>query len=546
MRVVRRGRGPRSVLLGLIAGLCAFAFPAVAQAQQGEPWACDNVAYITQFDAANTDGDTLFLRADLQPNGTVDLVELGRHEDINLNAIGFRAQDGFMYAFDRTNEVIVRIGQDANGAPVFTSIGLPAGSPVDDTVTGMVMADGRYAIQQGDTTAIFDVSGATAVLDQTLTAAVAGEVPGGDWAVNPVDGEIYHGAGGAPGDPPGDLWRYEIQGDTLVRAERVSDTTAGGAQWFISDGSYFSYLNAPGGIYRTNLETGEVSQVATGPDLAQVDGASCANTLALKKDANPRTVTQGDTLRYTYTLTSRGLFENPVEFADTLPAGMTYVDGSVEVSPAFGTTNDYGGTGTLEVSGTMEPGMEATITARVRVGLNRECNASAENQAEASIATPGLPEVTIVSDDPTTDEVDDPTAVQVNCGRPRIVLNKGANKGTARPGQRVKYRIRVRNTGNAIARQTNVCDVLPAALRLARAPGSRRVSARRVCWTTNLRPGDRQTFTVVARVKPSAKQGSKRNRATAKTRGTPRRTAAARVRVTPTPVCPSWRVKAAC
>ena len=549
MQGLRRGR-TRPVLLGVIAGLCVFAFPAVAQSQvqQGEPWACDNVAYVTQFDAGGaTGGNTLFTRADLQDDGTVDLVTLGEYVGAQLNAIGFRAQDGFMYGFinDPTGgNDIVRIGQDATGAPVFTSMGIPAASPVTSTVTGAILADGTYMVWQGATGAIFDVSGSQAVLLEELTGT-AGETPGGDFAVNPADGEMY-GVSTDPGGTQG-LYRFELTGDTITREERVSDTIGGGAQWFLADGTFMSYLNSPGGIHRTNLETGEVTQVATGPDLSNVDGASCANTLALTKEANPRTVTEGDTLTYIYTVTSHGLFENEVDFADTLPAGMTYVPGGAEVSPQFGTVNDYGGTRTLEVSGTMTPGMEATITARVRVGFNGDCHADVENQAEATMSTPGLPNVTVVSDDPTTeDELDDPTVVTVNCGRPRVTVSKSANKGAARPGQQIRYRILVRNTGDAIARRTRVCDRLPAALQLVRAPGARRLSARRHCWTVSLRPGARASFRVIARMKPGASPGIKPNVATVNGAQIPRRRARAGVRATPTPVCRAWLVKTAC
>lgn len=472
MKAVRRSDGRRrrySLLGGLIAGLAglfAFAIPAAAQAQ--EPWACDNTPYVTQFDTTGTGGDTLFLRADLQPDGTVDLNQLGELEDENLNAIGFRAQDGFIYAFNRTTDEIMRISQDANGAPVFDSIGLPANSPITDTVTGMILADGTYMIWSGDNGAIFDVSGNQAVLLEELTAGVSGEVPGGDFAVNPVDGEIYHGqVEDQDGDPAnGDLWRYELDlaAGTLTRAERVSDTVAGGAQWFVSDGTYFSYLNGTdpafpnvAGVYRTDLATGEVDQVATGPVLQQVDGTSCANTLAVKKDANPRTVVAGSEVTYTYTVTSQGLFENPVDFVDQLPAGMTFVPGGVTVEPQFGTANVSNGT--LEVSGTIAPGETVTITATVAVAPDIGCGIDVENQAEATMSAEGLPPVTIVSDDPTTPEVDDPTTVGVECQSDLALAKSGP--GTVDPGGQIEWTIAVTNNGPSTSSGSTVTDTVP-------------------------------------------------------------------------------------
>lgn len=516
MKAVRRSGGRRrryTLLGGLIAGLTgvfAFAIPASAQAQ--EPWACDNVAYVTQFDNQSPEEGTTFNRADILPDGTVDLVPLGVFGGGQLNAIGFRAQDGLMYGFFNNpdgDNAIIRISQNANGEPVFENMGLPAASPVQGTVTGMVMADGRYAIQGGDDTAIFDVSGDQAVLDQTLTAAVSGEVPGGDWAVNPVDGEIYHGESTVhDGDPAnGDLWRYEIQGNTLVRAERVSDTVAGGAQWFVADGTYFSYLNGndpafpdAAGIYRTDLETGEVTKVADGPPLSNVDGASCANNLEVTKDADPRTVVAGSEVTYTYTVTSRGLFENPVEFVDQLPAGMTFVPGGVTVAGTSGSQFDTPNVsnGTLELSGTMAPGASATITATVAVAPDIGCGIDVENQAEATMSAEGLPPVTIVSDDPTTlDEVGDPTTIGVEC-EADLAIAKSA-PGTVDPGGQIEWTITVTNNGPSASSGSTVTDTIPAGVTNAATstPGCNVAGDTVTCTLGELAPGASTEIVVI-------------------------------------------------
>jgi len=562
-----RNRGRRSVLLGLIAGVCAFALP--ASAAHAEPWPCDGAGYVTQFDGTNPAAGTSFNRADRQPDDTYQLTELG-NPATHLNAVAFRPQDGFMYGFDNTLGQIVRIERDGSGNATFTPIGLPAGSGITITVVGAVLADGTYFVWQNEADptpghgAIFDVSGPTAQLVTTVTSG-GGANLNGDYAVNPIDGELY----GVNPDNPADqtdtwgLYRFTLSGATLTREERVADAASAGAGFFQPDGTYIMYVNGTvpepatppegAGLYSVDLTTGERTFLGSGPILSNVDGTGCANGLAVSKDAAPRTVVQGGVVTYIHTITSRALVDSPVDFSDQLPAGMKYVPGGVTMNPSsFGTPNNYGNTRNLSISGSLAPEETVTIRARVRVGRNAACDTDVENQSQAGLVVEGLPPVTVDSDDPTTaEDPQDPTVVHTICappkGKPKLVLKKQTGKGTVRPGEVVPYKITVRNKGESVAKRVKVCDTLPSGLELLKARGAKS-SDRKACWTLKrLGAGKKKTLKVVAQVKTSAGEGSLTNRATAKGENTKRTKAKEKVKVeTAQDPCAVGRIAARC
>lgn len=126
-RTTRHGRRGVAILWSALLALALLALG--APAASAAPWQCDAAGYVTQFDSSGgTGGNTLFQRADRQPDGSYSLTTLGQFVGRHVNAIGFRAQDGFMYAVDVRAADILRIEQDASGAPVATSMGMPGGS----------------------------------------------------------------------------------------------------------------------------------------------------------------------------------------------------------------------------------------------------------------------------------------------------------------------------------------------------------------------------------------------------------------------------------
>jgi uncharacterized repeat protein (TIGR01451 family) len=134
-------------------------------------------------------------------------------------------------------------------------------------------------------------------------------------------------------------------------------------------------------------------------------------------------------------------------------------------------------------------------------------------------------------------------------GAPSLRLEKSTRRNVVRPGEVFAYRIVVRNTGGAPARQVRVCDQASADLAIVRAPGAEQVSTRRACWDVRLLRADgRRTFVVIARVVAGADPGVKPNTATATASNVSGRLRdRARVRVRqPAGACPAATAHASC
>jgi uncharacterized repeat protein (TIGR01451 family) len=83
--------------------------------------------------------------------------------------------------------------------------------------------------------------------------------------------------------------------------------------------------------------------------------------------------------------------------------------------------------------------------------------------------------------------------------RPRLVLTKRAEPKRVRAGERVRFRLRIRNVGRGTARRVRVFDRLPSGLVFASVKGAR-VQGRRACFTMRvLRPRRSRTFVVTVR-----------------------------------------------
>ncbi len=450
-------RAALACVLALI--LMAVAAPAASAA----PWPCDNSPYMTQFDATNPAEGTRLFRLVPQPDGTILRDELGAEANTHLNAIGFRPQDGFMYAFDNTNTRLVRIEQNASGEPLFFPIALPPTATITSTVVGVVLGDGNYFVWSGTTGEVYDVTQDPAVLVRTITAVDPTQVPRGDMAIHPVTGQLYS-IDLDPGGSTFGVYEFNFIGNTIVRGDRVGDSTSAGGQWFMADGTYMQYNNGgPGpdgnGIYSLDLDTGQLSFRGSGPAFSNADGTSCANTIFVSKDAEPRTVVAGEEVVYTYEITSAGLTDNEIEFVDQLPAGLTYVPGGVTLDPSFGTTNAYDGTNTLEITGVVEQNTTVTVTARVRVAPDAGCDVDLQNQASATVSPSGLPPVTVESDDPDTSLLGDPTTIHVICESDLSLLKTGTRAVT--PGGQVSWTITATNNGPSVSAGATITDAIP-------------------------------------------------------------------------------------
>jgi uncharacterized repeat protein (TIGR01451 family) len=474
-----RRRGVRAILAaGFALAVLAVAAPAASAA----PWACDGTGYVTMY-GGTVGQNTLFSRVARQPDGTYTVAPIHTEAGALINAVGFRPQDGFMYAWRNQPAPpgLVRIEDDAAGGATFSPlpavVGMPAGF---GAFVGAFLADGTYFVfgtPANPVGYIIDVSGPvpSVITQVTPTWDASGTgLPLGDVAVSPVDGKLYSNVSGQTRE-------LILSGSTISLGPVVGTggPTSGGAQWFSPAGTQATLLQIDGHLtlggthlWATDMATGVGTDLgALDQTIPNGDGTSCANTLAVTKDASPRTVTAGGELTYAYTITARGLVDNPVDFVDQLPAGMTYVPGGVTVNGTFGPTNAYAGIDTLSISGTIPRNTTVTVTARVSVAPTAACNVDVPNQAQATMHAAGLPDVTIGSDDPTTlTDPTDPTTVHVNCPPPppptrfSVTLTKTVSDSTVTVGDTVTYTMVARNNGPDAAPDRVVTDTLPSRL----------------------------------------------------------------------------------
>ena len=149
----------------------------------------------------------------------------------------------------------------------------------------------------------------------------------------------------------------------------------------------------------------------------------------------------------------------------------------------------------------------ATVTNRATVAATTPDPQPADNRSEATTQVVAATPAPVQRD---AERRQDAGRV----GRPLrggLRLRTTASRRRARPGELVRYTLRVRNRANVRARALTLCDRLPARVRFVRARGGR-FRAGRVCWTRpRLRRGRTWTVTLVARVDPDARGGSIRN-----------------------------------
>ena len=152
------------------------------------------------------------------------------------------------------------------------------------------------------------------------------------------------------------------------------------------------------------------------------------------------------------------------------------------------------------------------------------------------------------SNPPSTQPADPPPAVRPpaarhkgphRAGRGRLQLTKVASRSHLHAGERLSYRITVRNVGKSAGRGVRVCDQLPAGLALVGSQPRGKVSKGRLCWRIeSLGPRHGKAFRVAVRaLRGSA--GRKVNRVTASAANAGSARATSAVRVTAVPAAPT-------
>ncbi|MEG0297748.1 MAG: hypothetical protein RR620_13590 [Clostridium sp.] len=167
-----------------------------------------------------------------------------------------------------------------------------------------------------------------------------------------------------------------------------------------------------------------------------------------KENAQP-----GDMLTYTITVTNRGnVAANNVIITDPIPAGTTYVLGSIVVSEAF--------TGSpltsINLTAPIGAGVTVTITFKVKVDNVVPSTNPIPNQAgikydyKTNPANPDEVKVTGVSN-----------TVNTNISIAKLEIKKNVNKCISYMGDTINYNISIKNTGNVPANDVVIEDEIP-------------------------------------------------------------------------------------
>jgi uncharacterized repeat protein (TIGR01451 family) len=367
------------------------------------PYACDGVPY-TIIDSPSTmqSFDTATLAVTnfpaMTPSGT------------NVNGIGFNNLDNFIYGIRSGagggfgNKEIIRIGANSEaeglGIPTYTGAGSVAWAP--QTNNGTFDTAGNYYILSKTHVYKVNVGTNPTAGGLTFTAVARTGITStpNDITFSIADGNLY-GASSA-----GLLQINPNTGSTTSVTYTGTLGAAGGA-WSTASDLYF-YSNGGGILY-------VVSGIGSGTPVAAVVGNTTANPdfdattcipPSLKKYASVATAAAGSSFDYTYTIINPYIVSLSLDFADILPANLTY-DLSSLTPPGGGTVTTFNSTD-LNISNiTIAANSQISFTVTVNVDAGTPAG-EIDNQATIIFGS-----TTLESDDPDTNDIDDPTTVTI-------------------------------------------------------------------------------------------------------------------------------------
>nr|WP_261779906.1 hypothetical protein [Paenibacillus xylanexedens] len=284
-------------------------------------------------------------------------------------------------------------------------------------------------------------------------------------------------------------------GDTVVYTVTVSNTgnlqanvtvtdTIPAATSFVANSVVVSGVPQPGATPGTGIPVGVVAAGATAvvtfavvvdtlpspqqlsnfatssftftpPDGRTLTGTATSNTLtfpvsspnvAVVKSTTSTAAAVGDTVTYSILVTNSGIAPvNNIQLSDPIPAGASFVTGSVTVNGvAQPAANPAGGISL----GTLAPGASATITFSIRVDTIPP-SGQLSNRSTVSFTSGAFSSTTFSN------------TVVTSVFQPILSAQKTASTQNATVGDTVSYTVTVSNTGNYGA-QINLTDNIPA------------------------------------------------------------------------------------
>lgn len=177
-------------------------------------------------------------------------------------------------------------------------------------------------------------------------------------------------------------------------------------------------------------------------------------SVSMTKAVTPLFAQPGETLTYDLVLTNSGNVDaNNIVITDAVPAGTTYVPGSITANIGF--TGDP--TTKITLTSPIPSGATRTVSFQVKVGNGIPTINPIVNTASATFTytvNPASP------DKATGTAFSNPVSTQINAAI--LSIEKTADKDIAYLGDTITFKIAVTNTGNVTANQVVITDIIPA------------------------------------------------------------------------------------
>ncbi|MGN8230732.1 DUF7507 domain-containing protein [Paenibacillus polymyxa] len=306
-------------------------------------------------------------------------------------------------------------------------------TPVQGTLRGRAL----ISAQEGDV----DITGDRALFGPTTSSLTALSGPN-NFSTNFFASQIN-------GDD-GTLVMTGTFGTTnAVNGAPGTQVTGGRQGWDITNVDISSTL--------LNSQTTGVLQLTTNGDIYTVNANAIqidinAPLVTLTKTASSTGLVIGDTVTYTVNISNTGLVSaSNTVLTDTIPAGATFVPGSVVVA---GTAQPTANPATGITVGSVAPASTVTITFRATV-TSLPANTQLGNQASASFSFQTVPGGPVISGNVPSNTASTPIY------QPVIGIVKSANTTAATVGDTITYTFQISNTGS-IAANLSFSESIPA------------------------------------------------------------------------------------
>ena len=391
--------------------ILSFALLLTANLTFSQPFVCDGDFYLSQTEQGS---NTQIYRVLIDPvTGDAIFDPLPMTIPTELNAIGYRITDNYIYGVNPTTNELWRINNDGSGDLLTTLTGIND----RDYIAGDVTADGRYLVLSGLLNLGNNANLVLVDLDDPNYATTEIDMPGttrfADFSFDPFTGILY-----AFDSPSDRLCTVDLAtGDvTFLNNNSGINDLVMGATFFNSFGTMFGY----GGLqtddiqlrlFRFDKNAGTGQLIATGPPASFNDGCSCPYTIELRKRVLPMSTFPCIDIFYTFQIANiTGIDQTGITFNDVFPPNFTITD--IPRNPFVGNIVSGIGTNTLRIEDMIIPPGIDSFTVQVNTGVGTAPGIYG-NQATLE----NLPAAfggNKVSDNPLTLVQDDSTFVQIN------------------------------------------------------------------------------------------------------------------------------------